>query len=109
MERERDIEHKLKKRVESAGGLCFKFLSSVSGVPDRLCLFYGGKAVFVETKRHGAKPRPLQMRMIEKIRKLGFRVEVIDSEQGIEGLIEEIKETGKARGHEEEGGGADGI
>ena len=87
MERERDIERKLKREVEKVGGICFKFLSSVSGVPDRLCLFPGGDAVFVETKRKGEKPRPLQERQIEKIRKLGFRVEVIDSEQGIEELL----------------------
>jgi hypothetical protein len=97
MERERDVERKLKKRVESTGGWCLKFLSSISGVPDRICLFPGGKLVFVELKRHGAKPRPLQRRQIEKIRQLGFRVEVIDSEEGIEGLIHSI-EDGKKEG-----------
>ena len=55
---ERDIERKLKKRVESTGGWCLKFLSSISGVPDRLCLFEGGVIVFVETKIQGGKPRP---------------------------------------------------
>ena len=100
MERERDIERKLKKRVESTGGWCLKFLSSVSGVPDRICLFPGGKAVFVELKRHGKKPRPLQRRQIVKIRQLGFRVEVIDSEEGIEELINSVgagKKEGEAR------------
>ena len=75
-----------------------KFLSSVSGVPDRLCLFMGGRAVFVEVKRPGEKPRPLQKRQIEKIRKLGFRVEVIDSEEGIQELIESLKKGGEADG-----------
>ena len=100
MVRERDIERKLKRRVESSGGLCFKFLSTVSGIPDRLCLFPGGSIVFVELKREGEKPRPLQKRMMEKIRKLGFSVEVIDSEQGIEGLIQMI--GGGAPGDEKE-------
>lgn len=90
MERERDIERKLKAEVEKKGGVCWKFISSVSGVPDRLCLFEGGVIVFVELKRHGAKPRPLQQRIIAKIRKLGFRVEVIDSEQGIQELINSV-------------------
>ncbi|MBQ7558272.1 MAG: VRR-NUC domain-containing protein [Lachnospiraceae bacterium] len=93
MERERDVERKLKKRVESTGGWCLKFLSSISGVPDRICLFPGGKAVFVELKRHGEKPRPLQQRVIGKIRKLGFRVEVIDSEEGIQELIKSLEEA----------------
>jgi len=96
MERERDVERLLKKRVESAGGLCFKFLSGVSGVPDRLCLFVGGKVVFVETKRKGERPRPLQERQIRKIRELGFRVEVIDSKQGIEELIQSLEKGGAA-------------
>ena len=94
MERERDVERMLKKSVERAGGLCFKFLSGVSGVPDRLCLFLGGRVVFVETKRKGEKPRKIQERQIRKIRELGFRVEVIDSKQGIKELIESI-ERGK--------------
>ena len=98
MQRERDIERKLKNKVESTGGWCLKFLSSVSGVPDRLCLFMGGRAVFVEVKRPGEKPRPLQKRQIEKIRKLGFRVEVIDSEEGIQELIESLKKGGEADG-----------
>ena len=98
MEREREIERKLKKRVESTGGWCLKFLSSISGVPDRICLFPEGKAVFVELKRHGEKPRPLQQRQIGKIRKLGFRVEVIDSEEGIEELIHSVGiDKGEAR------------
>ena len=98
MVRERDIERKLKKRVEGMGALCLKFISSVSGVPDRLCLFCGGKAVFVEMKRHGEKPRPLQQRQIRKIRELGFRVEVIDSEQGIEELMQSLAEGGADEG-----------
>lgn len=93
MERERDVERKLKVAVEREGGWCLKFLSSISGVPDRLCLFPGGVLVFVELKRHGAKPRPLQVRIISKIRKLGFRVEVIDSEQGIQELIKSMRRS----------------
>ena len=93
MERERDVERKLKREVEKMGGVCWKFTSSVSGVPDRLCLFPRGVIVFVELKRHGEKPRPLQQRVIGKIRKLGFRVEVIDSEEGIQELIKSLEET----------------
>ena len=100
MERERDIERKLKAEVEKKGGVCWKFISSVSGVPDRLCLFPFGELVFVELKRHGAKPRPLQMKQIKKIRELGFRVEVIDSEQGIQELIGSIGAENKKEGYE---------
>ena len=100
MERERDIERKLKAEVEKKRGVCWKFISSVSGVPDRLCLVPFGELVFVELKRHGAKPRPLQIRQIKKIRKLGFRVEVIDSEQGIQELIGSIGAENKKEDYE---------
>ena len=33
---ERDIERYLIREVERRGGLCWKFISSVGGVPDRL-------------------------------------------------------------------------
>lgn len=101
MERERDIERKLKYQIEKEGGLCWKFLSTISGVPDRICLFPGGVIVFVETKKRGEKPRPLQERVIGKIRKLGFRVEVIDSEEGIQELIRSLQETDGAEAREE--------
>lgn len=80
-------------------------MSSIAGIPDRICLFPGGRIVFVELKRHGAHPRPLQIHLINKIRKLGFRVEVIDSEEGIRELMRSIDrgEKGKMEHKEKEG------
>ena len=94
LKKERDVERKLKVEVEKVGGLCWKFLSTVSGVPDRICLFPSGRIVFVELKAPGEKPRPLQIRQMKRIRQLGFRVEVIDSEEGIKKLIEEVMPDG---------------
>ena len=71
MEREKEIEKKLKAAVEKEGGLCFKFLSSVSGVPDRICLFDGGVIVFVELKAPGRKPRKLRNQRRSEVRKVG--------------------------------------
>lgn len=49
---ERDIERKLRKRVEARGGHCLKFTSpSSAGVPDRIVLLPGGRVIFVELKR----------------------------------------------------------
>lgn len=91
MEREKEIEAKLKRTVEKAGGLCLKFISSVVGVPDRICLFSGGVIIFVELKAPGRTPRPIQRRWITKLRNLGFRVEVIDGEKGIREFMQSIK------------------
>lgn len=83
--REPEIEKKLKKAVEATGGKCLKFVSpGMAGVPDRICLFPGGRALFVEVKAPGITPRPLQLKRHEELRKLGFGVAVIDSEDKID-------------------------
>jgi hypothetical protein len=85
---ESQIEQKLKKTIEAAGGRCIKFTApGLSGVPDRLCLFPGGKAVFVETKAPGGKLRPLQRKRHEELQELGFKVLVIDSEERIKEVV----------------------
>lgn len=76
---ESSVENRLKIEVEKAGGWCLKLhATSISGLPDRICLFPGGHIVFVELKQFGKKPRKIQLFMHEKLRRLGFRVEVID-------------------------------
>ena len=90
--RERTIEQKLTKAVKDIGGLCYKFTSPGNDVvPDRLLLMNEGKVAFVELKAPGKKLRPLQLRQITKIRKLGFKVYVIDSPEQIGGIIDEIQ------------------
>lgn len=92
MMNEKTIEKKLVEKVKSIGGLCFKFVSpGNSGVPDRLILIADKKIAFVEVKAKGKKPRPLQVRMIEKIRGLGFKVFVLDDETMIEVILDEIQ------------------
>jgi VRR-NUC domain. len=47
------------------------------GIPDRLVLL-PGRPLFIEFKRPGGKPTPLQLHVHEKLRKLGYAVEVHD-------------------------------
>ena len=83
MIREKDIERALIRAVRKSGGMCLKFVSpGTDGVPDRLCLWPGGRAAFAEVKKPGQRPRPLQIRRITQLREMGFRVEVIDSMEG---------------------------
>ena len=76
--REKRIEQKLMMEVRRCGGMALKFVSpSYSGMPDRLILLPDGKVAFVEVKAPGKKPRPLQIKRHEMLRKLGFRVFVL--------------------------------
>lgn len=82
--REKQLEQKLVKAVKEVGGLALKFVSpGYDGVPDRLLLFPGGKMTFVEVKAPGSKPRPLQRKRHETLRRLGFKVYVLDDERQI--------------------------
>lgn len=90
--REREIERKLVSAVKSRGGICPKFVSSgFDGMPDRVVLLPHGKLGFVEVKRPGEKPRPLQTARHRLLRKLGFLVFVLDGEEQIGGMIDEIQ------------------
>lgn len=77
---EKLVERKLVEVVKSVGGMCIKLLSQHTlGLPDRLCLLPGARIAFVELKTTGQTPKKIQLFMHDKIRKLGFRVEVIDT------------------------------
>lgn len=92
--REKTIEHKLVMEVKSVGGLALKFVSpGFVGVPDRVILMPNGKVAFAELKAKDKKPRPIQARRIEQLRKLGFKVYVIDNTQMIGDVIDEIRTT----------------
>lgn len=89
--REKNIEQKLVKAVRAKGGIAPKFVSpGFSGVPDRLILLPDGKCGFVEVKAHGEKPRPLQESRIRLLRRLGFKVYVLDGAEQIGGILDEI-------------------
>lgn len=90
--REKTIEQKFVAAVKTVGGLALKFTSpGFDGVPDRIALLPGGKMAFVEVKASGEKPRPLQLARHRQLRRLGFRVYVLDDESQIGGMIDEIQ------------------
>lgn len=88
---EKLVERKLVQQVKENGGMCIKLLcDQLTGLPDRMCLFPNHKIVFVELKTTGRKPKRIQLFMHDKLRALGFRVEVIDSIEGVERFINNI-------------------
>ena len=89
---EKQIEKKLVSAVRKSGGLALKFVSpGYDGVPDRLILIAYGKVGFVEVKAPSKKPRALQLKRHRELRKLGFKVYVLDNPDDIEKIIDDIK------------------
>ena len=89
--REKIIEQKLVTAVKKQGGICPKFVSpGFDGMPDRLVLFPFGRFALVEVKAQGEKPRPLQLARHGMLRKLGYKVYVLDDVNQIERMICEI-------------------
>jgi len=92
--REKITEQKLTKAVKNMGGIAPKFVSpGFDGMPDRIVLLPGGHIGFVEVKAPGEKPRPLQLSRHGLLRRLGFKVYVLDDEQQIGGILDEIQTT----------------
>lgn len=91
IESEKLIEKKLTLEVKKVGGMSIKLIPlHLIGLPDRLLLFPGAKAIFAETKTTGDKPRLIQIKVMDKIKALGFDVRVIDSTAGILKLINDV-------------------
>lgn len=91
--RESAVEKAFVDAVRKAGGAALKFTSqSRNRVPDRLVLFFSGKAAFVELKAPGKQMRPLQRKRRKQLEALGFPVFCVDSMEQIQTAIEALKE-----------------
>ena len=87
---EKTLERSLVEKIRQLGGLCLKLQGNMyAGIPDRLILLPGGKAVFVELKSEGIKPRKLQLIRHEELRALGFQVYVIDTHEKLTQFLNE--------------------
>lgn len=72
------IQSRIIKRLEKDGWMVIKLgLTNMPGIPDLLAL-KDGRARFIEVKRPGEKPRPLQEYRHRQLRENGFDVEVMD-------------------------------
>lgn len=89
---ERQVEQALVSAVKKTGGIAPKFTSpGTAGMPDRLVILPEGKVCFVELKRPGQKPRPIQTRQMDRLTQLGCMVRTIDHPNQIQELIDEIR------------------
>ena len=84
------IEDYLARRVKETGGEVRKVVfPGRRGAPDRLCGWPSGNAL-VEVKRPGETAKPHQLREHVRLRGIGFRVDVIDTKEGVDLFVEEM-------------------
>ena len=90
--REHEIEKYLVQQAKALQGEVrkVKFIGH-RGAPDRLLMLPAGVLVWIELKAPGKKPEPHQLREHERMRKMGQRVEVIDSLEGVDELMKEFE------------------
>ena len=89
--RESDIEAKMRNMIKQHGGLFLKFISpSTRGVPDRIVIKKPGRVIFVELKREGEKPTPLQRHIHKQLRSFGLEVYVVIGMQEVIKFVEEV-------------------
>jgi hypothetical protein len=85
---EKQVEKYLNKRVKESGGLSYKWISSVTGVPDRI-IFLMQKCYFVELKTQTGVLSPRQILVFDEIGEQGFPVHVLRDYDDIEDFIRE--------------------
>lgn len=82
--KESEIEKILVQNVKHIGGRAYKFVSPGNdGVPDRLVLLPGGRAIFAELKTETGKLSDLQRMQIKRLRNLDQEAIVL---RGIDGI-----------------------
>jgi hypothetical protein len=83
---EKQVEKYLNKRVKESGGLSYKWISSVTGVPDRIVLLQE-KVHFVELKTETGLLSPRQILVFDQIGEHGFPVHVLRNYDDIEEFL----------------------
>ena len=87
---EKELEAYLRRKVQAAGGLFFKWENkAVAGTPDRIAIFPGGRIAFVEMKRPGGVLSPQQVKVHEMLRVRGCDVYVIWNKEQAEEFLNE--------------------
>ncbi len=87
---ESQVERYLHSKVSANYGLCLKFVSpGTAGVPDRI-IIHRHRVLFVELKRPGEKPRPLQQEIARQMRAAGARVYCISTTDQVDRFVNEL-------------------
>lgn len=94
---EKEIEKKVCEYAKGRGFLVYKFSSpNHVGVPDRMFIAPHQRAFWIEFKREGGKPTPVQIRECRKLRDCGFEVYLVDSVEEGKLVIDDQFDRAKA-------------
>ena len=92
MERERDVEKYLKRKLGAIGCLFPKWVSpGEDGVPDRILIMPGGRICFVEVKTDTEHMTGLQMMWQRKLREMGCSAVTVYGMTGAKELVEVVE------------------
>ena len=92
IESEKLLERKLREGIQKLEGWAIKLVAAhITGLPDRLCLLPGGRLFFAEIKTTKQKPKKIQAYVHQKLIKMGFRVEVIDTSNQIQQILKDYE------------------
>lgn len=89
---EKTIENYLKREVKKRKGEAIKLIGIV-GLPDRMILLPEKRICFVELKRPGEKPRPIQLWWLRRFKELGFLSGWCDSKESVDRLLEVLDDV----------------
>lgn len=93
---EKTIEAYLVSEVRRRGGLCLKYSNPAeAGYPDRLVIL-PREVCFIELKRKGEKPRPLQVSRMNLLRALGANAFVCDCKADVDAFMRAYDESKEA-------------
>ena len=90
---ERDLEQHFRKAVKKAGGKAIKLAPIEAGTPDRLVLFPGPIAYFVELKTKTGVVSEVQKLWHERAARLGWHVHVLYGREGIDAWIRAVLDS----------------
>lgn len=90
---ESGFENYVVNKIRSVGGRAFKWVCpGMTGAPDRICIFPGGRIIFIELKRPGLKDgrSERQKKVCRLLRSLGGDVRRIGEKDEFRKLVQEV-------------------
>ena len=88
--RENALEERLVLLVAKRGGVAVKLRPPPAGLPDRLVLLPGARAVFVELKSELGRVSPAQSMWHARLSRLGYQVATIKNPTELDRLLRRL-------------------